>query len=104
MFKKHELKKLRSAFRENVFARDDHTCVMCMQPAVDAHHVTGRDDMPNGGYAIENSVSLCASCHVQAELYLNGKSGDPMYMPDELYRRIGSSYEIALAACDLLRR
>jgi len=30
--------KPRDKFRNGVFARDNHTCVFCGNPAVDAHH------------------------------------------------------------------
>ena len=32
----------RDQFREAVFARDNHKCVFCHQPAVDAHHILER--------------------------------------------------------------
>jgi hypothetical protein len=57
----------RDQFRERVFARDQHRCVVCGAPAVDAHHILERRLFPDGGYYLENGVSLCAPCHIQAE-------------------------------------
>lgn len=98
-------KQIRAKFREAVFRRDKYTCRGCgkrfspetAQDNLDAHHITNRNDMPNGGYVKENGISLCKngeSCHQKAEAVLNGDSIDG-FSPDELYRKIGSSYELA---------
>lgn len=57
----------RDAFREGVFARDKHTCVVCRQPGVDAHHIIERRLWPDGGYYLDNGATLCAVCHLKAE-------------------------------------
>lgn len=57
----------RTSFREGVFARDKHTCVVCGEPAVDAHHLIERRLFDDGGYYIDNGVSLCAKDHLLAE-------------------------------------
>lgn len=57
----------RDAFREGVFARDRHRCVACGAPAVDAHHLIERRLFPDGGYILDNGVSLCAAHHRDAE-------------------------------------
>lgn len=57
----------RDAFREGVFARDNHKCVLCQAPAVDAHHILERRLWPDGGYYLENGSSLCGTCHYEAE-------------------------------------
>jgi hypothetical protein len=89
-------KKIRDAFRNNVFRRDRHKCVMCGKPAVDAHHITDRNDMPWGGYVIENGISLCSDCHIKAEqLHATGVAYEG-YAPDDLYKRISSSKELAV--------
>jgi len=31
--------KQRDIFRESVFERDNHKCVVCGEPALDAHHI-----------------------------------------------------------------
>lgn len=99
-------KQIRKQFRDSVYARDRYTCVACgfcsspekAEQELDAHHITSRDDMPNGGYVAENGASLCKhgnpSCHERAE------SGE--IAADELYRKIGSSYEQALTRANKL--
>lgn len=57
----------RDHFREGVFARDGKQCVICKQPAVDAHHIIERRLWPDGGYYLENGASLCELHHIQAE-------------------------------------
>lgn len=57
----------RDDFREGVFARDKHTCVVCRKPGVDAHHIMERRLFPEGGYFLENGVCLCGACHILAE-------------------------------------
>jgi hypothetical protein len=60
----------RDQFREAVFARDGHKCVHCGKPGVDAHHIIERRLFPNGGYYLNNGVTLCADCHLAAEATL----------------------------------
>jgi hypothetical protein len=60
-------KLTRTAFRESVFARDQQSCVICGSPAIDAHHLIERKLWDDGGYYLENGVSLCAEHHIQAE-------------------------------------
>jgi hypothetical protein len=61
----------RDQFREAVFARDKHKCVICKEPAKDAHHIMERrlftetDEL--GGYFLDNGASLCGDCHKLAE-------------------------------------
>lgn len=57
----------RDAFREGVFARDHHRCVICGSPAVDAHHILERRLFADGGYNLNNGASLCAEHHLAAE-------------------------------------
>lgn len=57
----------RDDFREGVFKRDKHKCIVCKQPAVDAHHILDRKLFQNGGYYLNNGVSLCEKCHIGAE-------------------------------------
>lgn len=96
-------KQIRSSFRNSVFQRDKYTCQICgkryteedAEAFLDAHHITNRNLMPNGGYVKENGISLCKngdpSCHELAEAQL--------ITEDELYKKINSSYEKALHAC-----
>ena len=91
-------KKVRDAFRNDVFSRDKNKCRKCGQKAIDAHHITDRNEMPNGGYVKENGISLCADCHEKAEVW--HLSGDiefvDGYKPSDLYKLIESNYAKAL--------
>jgi hypothetical protein len=58
----------RTAFREAVFTRDRHHCVVCQHPAIDAHHLLERRLWNDGGYHLANGVSLCAEHHLEAEM------------------------------------
>lgn len=58
----------RDAFREGVFARDNHKCVVCGEPAVDAHHILERRLFPDGGYYLNNGASVCAEHHMACEM------------------------------------
>lgn len=57
----------RDNFREGVFARDQHQCVICKQPAVDAHHIIERRLWPDGGYYLNNGASVCEEHHIKCE-------------------------------------
>jgi hypothetical protein len=57
----------RDEFREGVFARDEHKCVVCGKPGQDAHHIIERRLFPDGGYYLDNGATLCATCHFAAE-------------------------------------
>lgn len=83
----------RAAFRDAVFGRDGHVCVVCGAPAQDAHHIIERRLWPDGGYYIDNGASLCAGCHVSAEQTsidcdeLRTKCGiEHVVLPPHLYR------------------
>lgn len=117
-------KQIRSAFRRAVFERDGYRCVACghqssperAEDELDAHHITNRKEMPNGGYVPENGVTLCKiatrpglalSCHEEAERWLDPEcvaSGNiwPDYDPDTLYLLIDSSPEEARMAAEKL--
>jgi hypothetical protein len=60
----------RGNFREFTFARDKHKCVNCGLPGVDAHHIIERRLFPDGGYYLDNGVTLCEACHLAAEATL----------------------------------
>lgn len=57
----------RNEFREGVFARDGHECVLCGDPAQDAHHILERRLWTDGGYYLDNGASVCGPCHVSCE-------------------------------------
>jgi len=57
----------RDQFRESVFSRDNHKCVFCDSPAVDAHHIIERRLWPDGGYYLDNGASVCQVHHLLCE-------------------------------------
>lgn len=57
----------RDTFRESVFKRDRHCCVICGSAAKDAHHIIDRSLFDDGGYYLSNGASLCEPCHIKAE-------------------------------------
>lgn len=57
----------RENFKILVFHRDKHKCVVCGEDAIDAHHILDRSLFDDGGYYIDNGVSLCAIHHEKAE-------------------------------------
>jgi hypothetical protein len=58
----------RCEFRETVFTRDQYKCVVCGKEALDAHHIMERRLWSDGGYYLDNGVSLCEQCHIRAEM------------------------------------
>jgi hypothetical protein len=103
-------KQVRQKFRTAVFARDAFECRACgfvsaperAEEELDAHHITDRNEMPNGGYVAENGISLCEMCHAKAEAFHCGEPVPPGFAPAELYALIGSSEEEARAASERL--
>lgn len=101
-------KQVRKNFRAAVFERDGYSCRACgfessperADAELDAHHITDRNEMPNGGYVAENGISLCADCHQNAEAHHRGDPVPPGFAPEELYALIGSSEEEARTAAD----
>jgi hypothetical protein len=57
----------RDRFRAAVFARDRRRCVVCKLAGVDAHHILDRGLFPDGGYYLDNGVTVCAEDHLKAE-------------------------------------
>lgn len=49
--------------RELTFKRDQHKCIFCPAPAVDAHHIIERKLWSNGGYFLDNLASVCDKHH-----------------------------------------
>jgi hypothetical protein len=71
---------------------------------LDCHHITDRHELPGGGYVKENGISLCEQCHIKAEkFHISGKTEwESGFHPDDLYKKIGSSYEKAVQASERL--
>lgn len=100
-------KEIRNNFRSSVFKRDNLTCKVCgmkqTEVDLDAHHITDRSEMPNGGYVKENGITVCKEdCHFKVEWFhiTEGKEWNEGLHPDDLYRMIGSSKELAIEKSD----
>jgi predicted restriction endonuclease len=99
-------KQVRADFRNACYKRDKYCCAMCgmkstpskAEDELDAHHITDRNEMPNGGYVKANGISLCEKCHLLAEEFHSTGIAAPGYSPTDLYNKIGSSYEEAVEA------
>jgi hypothetical protein len=105
--------QVRAAFRDATFKQSNYRCICCglvapkdkAEDILDAHHITNRNEFPNGGYVKENGASLCKndkpnerSCHFKAEEWLANGAGEDGYDPATLYSKIGSNQEKAFAA------
>ena len=111
-------KDIRVNFRNEVFKRDNYTCQLCgiqytTKPEwFDAHHITDRSEMPNGGYVKENGITVCkeplvsfeTSCHMKCEKYhiSGGVEWEEGLHPDDLYKLIKSSKDLAIEKSKLL--
>lgn len=101
-------KQVRQAFRDAVFARDGYRCRGCgislpgVAQQLDAHHITDRNLMPNGGYVKENGITLCPGCHEKAEVFHSSGMALIGWSPDDLYKLIGSSYDAAVKSAKRL--
>lgn len=103
-------KDIRNNFRTAVYKRDKNTCQVCQKKhtdiaQLDAHHITDRNEMPNGGYVKENGISLCKEgCHMKCEKFhiSGGLEWEEGLHPDDLYKIIGSSKELAVKKSELL--
>lgn len=106
-----EKKLIRQRFRDACYKRDKYSCAKCgfksspekAEEELDAHHITDRTEMPNGGYVKENGISLCAPCHIKAEVFHSTGTAEPEYSVDDLYKIVGSSYEKAVEASKRLK-
>lgn len=92
-----EKKLIREKFRIAVFKRDGYKCCFCKndKEILDAHHIQNREAMPAGGYVAANGISLCPDCHIKAEKFYETGIAFEGFSPEELYKRIRSSYEKA---------
>lgn len=100
-------KAIRKAFRDTCFKRDGYSCVMCGKKSspekaleeLDCHHITDRTLMIAGGFVPENGITLCKDpCHLLAEVFHSTSIAHPGYSPDDLYKKINSSHELAMEA------
>lgn len=107
-----EKKKIRENFRNVCFKRDKYSCRVCGKKSspekileeMDCHHINDRSIMPNGGFVLENGITLCRdSCHLKAEEFWSTGVASPSFSVEELYKLIGSSYELAVRASEKLK-
>jgi predicted restriction endonuclease len=104
-------KEIRNQFRQDVFVRAKYHCQSCTKIStsdrateeLDAHHITDRHDMPNGGYVKENGIALCKKCHEKAEIFHSTGVIVEGWTPEDLYKLIDSSYEQAVEASGKLK-
>lgn len=111
-------KQIREIFRNQVFERDNYTCKICTRhygkevavEHLDSHHILDRNSIEfngTGGYVPENGITLCKydengleenSCHMKAERFhiSEGEEWESGMHPDDLYKLIGSSKELAI--------
>lgn len=94
----------RDQFRNGVFTRDSHKCVICKAEARDAHHIVERRLFPDGGYYLDNGASLCEQHHIEAEMttltceQVRAAAGikdvvlPPHLYPDTRYDKWGNPY------------
>ena len=94
-------KQIRSNFRSEVFKRDRFICKVCgkigTELTLNAHHITDRAMMPNGGYVKENGITVCEEiCHMIVESYHVSGISKEGFSPEDLYALIKSSKQIAI--------
>jgi len=105
-------KEIRRNFRKVCLIRDQLRCVMCGLQAssfeeaeniFDVHHITNPKEIINGGYVLENGITLCFNDHIKAEIFHS--TGTPVigYSVEDLYEKINSSLEKAIRASEKLK-
>lgn len=57
----------REEFKNQVFKRDNYTCIFCNKPSIDAHHILDRKLWKDGGYYLSNGASVCEEHHQKCE-------------------------------------
>ena len=118
-----EKKRVRQMFRDAVFTRCKGRCEVCafQTKDLDAHHITSRDHMPNGGYVASNGIALCPLCHDRAEATYTAFFGGGLrhvgvpgwqrslpsdtwieYTPVKLYKLIEINYDRAFKESEAL--
>jgi hypothetical protein len=74
----------RDEFRIKTLERDNFKCRICNNKAEDVHHIMDRKLFKDGGYYLNNAISLCNSepnfCHLKCEQSETG------YLPWDLYQ------------------
>ncbi len=93
----------RDEFREAVFARDGHKCVICgsSEGRLDAHHIMNRRLWDDDGYYLANGATLCTTHHQQAEMTVLSCEDirlaaaiDTTLIPEHLAQDEGERYDV----------
>lgn len=104
MSNKQNHKRWRKEFNEKCRKRDGNKCVFCSETEnLDVHHITDRHEMPNGGYAMSNGITVCETHHLLCEDFHQYGECEDGYWPDDLYEKIGSNYDQAVNDCEKLK-
>ena len=105
--------ELRKAFQESVFERDDYRCKVCSEGSTQlfAHRINDWPNNTDGGFTVENGITLCLECKHEALALKRGKDSPlwhlsplpeyraiydqnalrtPPHHPDQLYQLIRS--------------
>ena len=120
---KSRKKQIRARFRNGVFERDRYECRLCGKAGrdrqggdgqakfhnsevdlvdLDAHHITDRHDITNGGYVKENGISVCDECHELCETALQIERDSASQNNDgsqEVAQNLESPCECGLPRC-----
>lgn len=103
MSTKQDHKRWRKEFNEGCLSRDGHKCVFCdVTDNLDVHHITDRHNMPNGGYAVKNGITLCDEHHLLCEQFHMGNKCELIYLPSALYSKINTTFDDAFNQCQKL--
>lgn len=72
--------ELREAFHESVFERDDYRCKVCSEGSTQlfAHRINDWPNNSNGGFVLENGITLCIECKHEA-LALRRGAENPLW-------------------------
>lgn len=59
-----------TAWRRNVYKRDNYTCQICgaCNGKINAHHLDGYAENPDKRIDVDNGITLCTSCHIEFHL------------------------------------
>lgn len=97
---KQKHKRWRKQFNEDCLKRDKHKCVFCdIIDSLQVHHINDRHVMPHGGYTKSNGITVCDEHHLCCEQFHMTGIVMEGYNPDDLYKKISSSYEQAYNDC-----
>lgn len=93
-------KRWRRKFNEDCLDRDGYKCVFCDETeGLNVHHITDRHEMPNGGYHTTNGITVCEEHHLECEKYHMEEPCEDQYLPDSLYKKLGTTSEEAYQNC-----